>query len=174
MSATVIKPPNVLPLHRCNGIVPGSVFLAGSIEMGLAEDWQKKATEAFEPHAKYIFNPRRDDWNKNWKQSIDHPEFNTQVNWELHALDIAQYIFMYFDINTKSPISLLELGLYATSKRLVVCCPEGFWRKGNVEVVCARYGIYLHTHIESAMREVALALDFQNRIESGQSPTDLL
>ncbi len=48
---------------------------------------------------------------------------------------------MYFDPNTKSPISLLELGLYAASDKLTVCCPEGFWRKGNVDIVCERYGV---------------------------------
>jgi hypothetical protein len=37
----------------------------------------------------------------------------------------------------------LELGLFATSQRLIVGCPDGFWRKGNIEVVCARYGIPL-------------------------------
>jgi hypothetical protein len=25
-----------------------------------------------------------------------------------------------------------------------VCCEEGFWRKGNVEVVCNRYGVRLY------------------------------
>jgi hypothetical protein len=33
--------------------------------------------------------------------------------------------------------------LFARSGKLLVCCPEGFWRKGNVEIVCARYGVPL-------------------------------
>jgi hypothetical protein len=48
---------------------------------------------------------------------------------------------MYFSPETKSPISLLELGLYANSGKLVVYCPEGFWRKGNVDIVCEKYFI---------------------------------
>ena len=48
---------------------------------------------------------------------------------------------MYFDPETKSPITLLELGLYARSGKLVVCCPHGFWRRGNVDIVCDRYGV---------------------------------
>jgi hypothetical protein len=36
---------------------------------------------------------------------------------------------------------LLELGLFARSGKVVACCPEGFWRRGNVEVVCRRYGV---------------------------------
>lgn len=50
---------------------------------------------------------------------------------------------MYFAPTTRAPITLLELGLFAQSGRLVVCCPDGFWRKGNVEVVSARYGVPL-------------------------------
>lgn len=50
---------------------------------------------------------------------------------------------MYFDPSTKSPISLLELGiLTANPNKLLVCCPEGFWRKGNVDVVCRKYNIH--------------------------------
>jgi len=55
---------------------------------------------------------------------------------------------MYFDSNTKSPITLLELGLFTkvdkhlgTTQKVVVCCPEGFYRKGNVDIVCERYNI---------------------------------
>jgi hypothetical protein len=48
---------------------------------------------------------------------------------------------MYFDPNTQSPISLLELGLHARDGKLIVLCPEGFWRKGNVDIVCEKYGV---------------------------------
>lgn len=59
------------------------------------------------------------------------------------ALDIAQVIFMYFDPATKSPISLLELGLHAADGKMIVCCPQGFWRRGNVKMVCERFDIPL-------------------------------
>ena len=58
---------------------------------------------------------------------------------------------MYFDPNTKSPISLLELGLFAQSKKLIVCCPEGFWRKGNVDIVCDRYNIPNYDSLEKLL-----------------------
>jgi hypothetical protein len=48
---------------------------------------------------------------------------------------------MYFDKDTKSPITLLELGLFARGGTIIVCCPEGYWRKGNVDVVCEKYDI---------------------------------
>jgi hypothetical protein len=31
--------------------------------------------------------------------------------------------------------------LHARSGKLIVCCPPGFWRQGNVAIVCERYGV---------------------------------
>jgi hypothetical protein len=117
------------------------VFLAGSIEMGTAEDWQTRVQQLLEPYEGIIYNPRRSDYDPTWEQRIDNPNFFGQVDWELNALDAADLIFMYFDPKTKSPISLLELGLHARSGKLLVMCPDGFWRKGNVDIVCERYNI---------------------------------
>ena len=129
-----------------------TIFLAGSIEMGSAEDWQVKVEDAFKDLKEITFyNPRRDDWNSAWTQTEATKEFNGQVNWELNHLERADIIFMYFDPNTKSPISLLELGLYASKGNLIVCCPEGFWRKGNVDIVCNRYRIPMYDNLESAI-----------------------
>jgi hypothetical protein len=154
MTAKIIKAPEPLPLQRVNGVVWRSIFLAGSIEMGVAEDWQTKVTSECQSYMKYIFNPRRDSWDSSWVQSITNPQFNEQVSWELVAQDIAETIFMYFAPNTKSPISLLELGLYADSKKMIVCCPEGFWRKGNVEMVCDRYDIPFFVHLNPALEHI--------------------
>lgn len=117
--------------------------------MGVAENWQERLTKELSDLDCTIFNPRRDDWDSSWEQSIHNEKFKEQVDWELNQLDQAKIIALYFDPSTKSPISLLELGLYAKTDKLVVCCPEGFWRKGNVEIVCERYGIPLFTDIDS-------------------------
>ena len=140
----VIKSPNSITHSNSKP----SIFLAGSIEMGNAENWQEDLTKYFEKDFN-IYNPRRDDWDNSWEQSIHNPQFYEQVSWELNALNKAQLIVMYFDPNTKSPISLLELGLYANSKKLHVICPEGFWRKGNVDIVCEKYDIPLYSNIEN-------------------------
>ena len=132
--AKIIKPP--FPLQK--GF---SVFLAGSIEMGSAEDWQTFLEDELSGTDLLIFNPRRDHWDASWLQKDNNPYFREQVEWELHALETADIIAMYFAPNTKSPVSLLELGLFARSGKLVVCCPDGFWRKGNIDIVCERYGV---------------------------------
>ena len=54
----------------------------------------------------------------------------------------------YFSPETKAPISLLELGAFK-DKECIVCCPEGFYRKGNVDIFCARYGIPLVHDLET-------------------------
>lgn len=118
-----------------------TVFLAGSIEMGAAENWQSKTVKAFKDINVLFLNPRRDDWDSSWKQEIGNKQFREQVEWELQGMEDADVIAMYFDPKTKSPITLLELGLHVKDgKQMIVCCPEGFWRKGNVDVVCAFYG----------------------------------
>jgi hypothetical protein len=106
-----------------------------------------------------ILNPRRDDWDPSWRQSIDEPQFRGQVEWELDALDRADVIAMWFAPGTKAPITLLELGLHARGGKLVVGCPDGYWRKGNVEVVCARHAIPLTTDWPSFLAAVTRALD---------------
>jgi hypothetical protein len=137
----IIKAPN--PINKDNIYKSKKIFLAGSIEMGTAENWQKVAEDFFAEYDQHItiFNPRRDDWDSSWTQEFENPQFYQQVNWELTALDAADIIVVYFSPETKSPISLLELGLYAHTGKLKVCCPKGFWRKGNVDIVCEKYGI---------------------------------
>jgi hypothetical protein len=125
-----------------------SIFLAGSIEMGKAEDWQAELGDWLITKNYNIFNPRRKDWDSYWSQTYENPQFSQQVKWELNSLDKSDWVIMYLDPQTKSPISLLELGLFANSKKLLVVCPDGFWRKGNVEVVCSLYDIPLFNSIE--------------------------
>lgn len=116
-----------------------AIFLAGSIEMGTAVDWQEEVATKLAGAPGVILNPRRDDWDSSWEQKIENPQFNEQVSWELEAMEYADHILMYFAPSTKSPITLAEFGLYVRSDKLTVCCPEGFWRKGNVDIMCARY-----------------------------------
>jgi hypothetical protein len=147
MKSIVIKPPTNY-FNRTNNVY---VFLAGSIEMGSAEPWQDQIIERFNENVVFFY-PRRDDWDSTWDHNSD--KFNEQVNWELDMLEDADIILLYFDPSTKSPISLLELGLYARSRKLLVCCPDGFWRQGNVRVVCERYNVPYFTDKDTWMKAI--------------------
>ncbi len=138
-----------------------SVFLAGSIEMGVATDWQKTISESTQDYGLgdlpiTIYNPRRPDWDSTWTQDLTCAPFVEQVNWELTHLAWADLIALYLDPSTKSPISLMELGLHAHTGKVIVCCPKGFWRKGNVDIACRRWGVPVYeewTPFVAALRE---------------------
>lgn len=150
----VIKAPNPIRLMRGEP----TFFLAGSIEMGTAVNWQDQAAQELQrafPDTGTILNPRRDHWDPTLKQDPSNPVFRQQVEWELGAMELCDLIGVYFDPATKSPITLLELGLHARSGKLVVCCPKGFWRRGNVEIVCNRYSI---DQVHGGPLELAFAL----------------
>ncbi len=144
----IIYPPNPIPKQG------KAIFLAGSIEMGKASNWQQYLTKNIDHSNLTILNPRRKDWDNSWKEEKENPQFNEQVNWELNALEKADLIVMYFDPNTKSPISLLEFGLFAKSKKMIVCCPKGFWKKGNIDVVCEKYGIKQLASLNEILAEI--------------------
>ncbi len=132
----VISPPNAIPPRGT------AVFLAGSIEMGGAVEWQPTVIDALSDASELVvLNPRRPEWDSSWRQSIDDARFREQVEWELDALERADVIALHFAPETKSPISLLELGLHARGGRTIVSCPPEYWRRGNVEIVCERYGV---------------------------------
>jgi hypothetical protein len=162
-----IKAPDVDPLDYSPFT---KIFLAGSIEMGAAEHWQERIVKELDGHIvsynkeynavmsdTLFFNPRREDWDSSWDQKS--AQFDEQVNWELDHLDLADIIVMYLDPSTKSPISLLELGLYASSGKLIVCCPDGFWRKGNVRIVCEKHKIPLFDNYEQWIEAIKEKLE---------------
>lgn len=143
--STIIKAPNE---YEEDGF---KVFLAGTIDNGDSIDWQKHTEEYLGDLDITILNPRRNDWDLNTKSTIDNPDFRKQVEWELDALSNADLIFFYFAPHSKSPITLLELGLYAEGSNIVLVCPEEFWRKGNVDIVAKRYGISVFENLESGL-----------------------
>jgi hypothetical protein len=132
-----------------------SIFLAGTIDMGNSTDWQTETIELI--HYRYgpfhfnIINPRRKDWDSSWVQEYQNPNFYQQVNWELSALEAADVIIVYFAAGSQSPITLMELGLYAGSGKCLVVCEDGFWRKGNVEIVCDNYDIPMYETIKDVV-----------------------
>lgn len=117
-----------------------NVFLAGSIENGKAEKWQDRFINDLEELEKFsskdvvVLNPRRDDW--------DESDLERQIVWELDGLASSKVIAMYIDPNTVSPISLLELGLFATED-IYVCCNENYFRYTNIRVLCEKAKIPL-------------------------------
>lgn len=127
-------------LARC------SLFLAGTIDNGDSSDWQNELIEWLSEYGMpdvTIYNPRRKYWNEN--ASIEE-QYN-QIDWEQNFLDECDYIIMVLKENSKSPISLMELGQYAQSGKLIVFCNENFYRYQNVKYVCEKESITLKTDL---------------------------
>lgn len=151
MSAIVTTPP--LRRFKPAGAISPTIFIGGSIEMGAARDWQAEAITALTDYASVIYNPRRPDWDASWEQSITNPEFNAQVTWEMDAIDRADLVLLHFEPETKSPITLGEAYWCLATKplRTIVSCPEGFWRRGNVEIMCERAGGRFFGELDAAL-----------------------
>ena len=142
------------------------VFLAGTIDNGESDDWQSNLiwqmkTKHHGPNSDIdesigdivVFNPRRSNWGSN--ASIADVE--EQIKWEQQHLDEADLIIMNFVDGSKSPITLLELGLYGPEGKTIVFCTDKFYRFTDVKLTCDKYMIPL---IKSTKEE-----DICNEIE---------
>lgn len=127
------------------------IFLAGTIDRGNSIDWQAQVQDMFTArHGRYVlFNPRQQEWHPEKAGEMDY-----QVNWELEHLEKADWILMNFLPESKSPITLLELGLHARSGKLLVICPEKFYRYDNVRITCQNYNILMFNSIEDAIEKI--------------------
>jgi len=104
-----------------------TLFLAGSIESGKASLWQDEIIKQLSVVDNLlIFNPRRPVWT-----DLDQKNLELQIEWELMNLDRSDIIYFYFDPNTQSPVTLLELGLFH-ERNIIVYCPKEYFRHQNI------------------------------------------
>jgi hypothetical protein len=132
-----------------------TIFLAGAIDMGQAEDWQTRVTKGLEDLDTLILNPRRDDWDSSWKQEKTDPQFSEQVNWEQDGIEASDLILVVFTKDSKAPITFLELGMNIKNN-ILVFCPTGFYRKGNVDICCERNGVPVYEDLDELIKDVRL------------------
>jgi len=168
--AIEIQAPNSFSKYLTHNYI--TIFAGGSIEMNRAKPWQRRLVTAFKDYDDVvILNPRRNSCDSSWKQVAKNKQFRKQVQWELDGLESCDTSVMYFDPDTKSPISLLELGLFGantnfrtnTLPKMHVICPKGFWRRGNVEIVCLRYSIPYCTSLTAAANSIKEDLEHYRR-----------
>jgi len=48
----------------------------------------------------------------------------------------------------------MELGLFIKTKKIVICYPEGFYRRGNMQVICNKYSRKLVETLDKLVKEV--------------------
>ena len=137
----IIITPETIVNKGANKLNAKSVFLAGTIDNGNSLNWQDKVIiELINLGIECeVFNPCREHWNPNPTKE----DMEKQIKWEQDHLDSADVIAMVLLDDSKSPISLLEMGLYAKSKKLIVFCTPKFYRFDNVRLTCEKYHIPL-------------------------------
>ena len=70
-------------------------------------------------------------------------------------MERADVVAVFFAKGTQAAITLMELGLFIrTGKKVVVACEEGFWKRGNVQVVCERFGVDVLGSLEELIEGV--------------------
>lgn len=126
-----------------------TIFLAGTIDMGNSENWQAALVETFSSsEGRYIlYNPRRDTFT-NTPEEMEY-----QVNWELDHLEKSQIIIMNILGSSNSPVTLLEMGLFMKSGKLLVACEPDYYRHANVLLTCTRYNVPLYSSLKALMQE---------------------
>ena len=145
----MLRPHEELPNEIASDKSFTKIFLAGTIDMGHSREWQMELHDRFSKmDGRYIlFNPRQEHWDASRPGEIDY-----QVRWELDHLEEADMIIMYILGTSKSPISLLEMGLPATSDKMHVIGEEDFYRYDNVRITCEYYGVPLYNDLESFLK----------------------
>ena len=142
----MLRPHEELPQNIAKDRSFTKIFLAGTIDLGNSRDWQKEIYERFVGmDGRYIlFNPRQENWDASRPGEMDY-----QVRWELDHLEEADMIIMYILGSSKSPISLLEMGIHAKGGKMSVICEKDFYRYDNVRITCDYYGVPLYENLDS-------------------------
>lgn len=119
-----------------------SMFLAGTIDNGDSNNWQEQLIEKIQdkvPGTFVVYNPRRESWDPN----VTVEEQRKQIEWEQDKLHKCWFIVMVLLDGSKSPISLMELGEFCDSQKIIVFCTENFYRFENVRDLCERCSVIL-------------------------------
>lgn len=157
-----------------------SVFLSGATTFPWREVFLAKLRDLFHsaagdddtahhhhhhhhPGGVTVYAPFQPNWTAEWREDLDDASFRVQVGWELARQDGAAVVAVFFDARSQSPVSLLEFGLCARSGKAVVGCDRDFWKRGNVEAVCQRYGVPMADDVDGL---VALVLEKLRGIEA--------
>lgn len=106
-----------------------------------------------------IYNPYCADWDSSWREDINFAPYQEQVEWELNKQDKADIVVVYFHPATQTPASLLEFRICVrVSDKAIVVCPEGYWKRGNVQIVCKKFGVEMVDRVDGLREAIVKTL----------------
>ncbi|KAB8227716.1 nucleoside 2-deoxyribosyltransferase domain-containing protein [Aspergillus alliaceus] len=136
-----------------------SVFLAGTTSKVDTSDWRETLSNSLSDVPITIYNPFCAGWDSSWHEDIDFTPYREQVEWELEKQDKADIVVTYFHPASQAPISLLEFGLCArVPGKAIVVCPEGYWKRGNVQIVCKKFGVEMIENVDELREAIVKRL----------------
>ena len=136
-----------------------SIFLAGTTNKVDPTDWRENLSTSLADVPVTIYNPYRTDWDSSWREDINFAPYREQVEWELDMQIKADIVIIYFHPATQAPVSLLELGVCMRApEKAIVVCPEGYWKRGNVQIVCERFGVEMVGNVDELREAVVKRL----------------
>ncbi|ADV51145.1 hypothetical protein Celal_3901 [Cellulophaga algicola DSM 14237] len=109
------------------------IFLAGSMAPNQSVNWRTQVVKSL-PNSYQFLDPTNEHHD-----TLNALQMKKHVEWELDAMAMADIVLLNFLPNALSPISLVELGLYASFKKLYVVCPKAFYKSSYVVTLCERY-----------------------------------
>ncbi|GAB1856239.1 hypothetical protein MHTCC0001_10740 [Flavobacteriaceae bacterium MHTCC 0001] len=124
------------------------VFLAGSIDLKLKGDWRSELINIVGDKVHFI------DPTISNHDELDDIQMKKHINWELDALNLADKVFLNLLPDSKSPISLIELGMYVRTSKLIVVCPEAFYQSRYIKTLCEKYNVPLFDSLNSAVNSL--------------------
>lgn len=127
-----------------------SLFIAGTIDNGQSENWQEELCNSRVKNWYDIYSPRT---SMTPEQYQDPKVGIHQIEWEQHYINRCDKILFNFLPNSKSPITLMELGfaLGRGKQDIIVVCPTEYWKYLNVERMCKIHDAHFYTNMEDAL-----------------------
>lgn len=138
---------------------PLLIFLAGSIQPDKPIPWHEPTAHAIMRKINKL--PNHLDFTVYFINPTNNTEYtpeitDKQINWEQNMINKSDYILMYLDPDSKSPISLLEFGENIASGKLFVSCSKRFHGYPNIRSVATIKNQENHVFASLAEAETAL------------------
>ncbi len=120
------------------------VFLAGSMGGDENGTWRERIMSDLRDEFVFL------DPTCHNHASLDADGMKKHIQWELDAMELADSILLRFLPESESPISLIELGLYTFTDKLIVVCPKAFYKYNYLNVLCEKYNTPFLDNMEEA------------------------
>jgi len=127
-------------IAKCHDSV--KVFLAGSMNtewrQKLMNDWSS-LTRNNNVGSVVFVDPTRRDWDSNWTTKYNDAQFYQQTKWELSTMRQCDWVIVYLNKDSKSPVSMVETVL--NMDRVLLVRDDEFWQAGYIDILCEEFGI---------------------------------